>query len=122
RGGQQRQTALKTRELFGRCDLGGAVDGRDVGLALLAKFVVSVLKNRYQWARLELIGNRGYILQALGAAEGTQKTSALYPGTLERGPFGENHRPRKNTEYKKDEQHDLGHKPGLLNQIDNFPA
>ena len=83
-GRQPCEATLQARQLFGSGDLGGALHGGNVARPLALEFVVAVLKHGHQRAGIELLRNRGYVLQALRFAEGTQEASALHPRPAQR--------------------------------------
>src|SRR6185437_15514928 len=119
---EQRKPPFQSGQLFRGGDLGGAMHGSDVALALPAKLVVSVLKHRHKRAGLELLGNGCNVLKPLSAAEGAEKTRALRSGALQRSPLGKNHGPGKDAEYKKDQEHNPDYQASLCQQIHYFGA
>jgi hypothetical protein len=69
-----------------------------------------------------LIGDGGYILQALGTAEGAQEASTLNFGAAKDAPLGENHRPGEHAERQQQKQDEFGDRPGFTDKIADFAA
>jgi hypothetical protein len=69
-----------------------------------------------------LFGNRGNVLHALRLAEGANEISALRAGAVEQPPLGENDGPGKHAESDQQNEHGLGDRAGLKDEINDFAA
>src|SRR5579864_891686 len=96
--GQPRYISFQPGNLFGGSDLHPAlnrqqISNRPTSSGLTTVLLVATFEYSHQWAGLELVRDRGNILQALRLAEGTHKAPALRARTPQQAPFGQDNGP-----------------------------
>ncbi len=98
------------------------VAARVTARALATKFLVAGLEHRDQGAGLELLGDSGDVLEALRAAEGTQKTRALRPGPPELPRTRDDDGPAKDAEEQQYEKDRFCDRTALQDQVCDLVA
>ncbi len=83
---------------------------------MLAQLLVRAFENWNQGAGLELLGDRGDIVQALRLAEHAHEAIALRARAAEQAPFGEDDGPRAQAEDEQDDEDSFGDQTAGFNQ------